>query len=762
VYEIFYPCNTSLTYYFLKGSVLPTKNHRIRFPVIVHPKQKVMKTIFLHFAYLLLLLLVSFHLPAQVIRGFNNIYSDNIRGGHVMFGNTAMAIYSSGSGSTGTVNTGRMNYFTVGSNSTTSIYTNDENNMQFLDIDGDASTARSTSANLILPGGTNSIRFARLYWGARINNSAITTNDANLRSIKVKAPGGSYVSYTAPVAQVDKYAISTTQTVYQSFIDVTSIVAAGMSGTYFVADMAGSTGNMGGGGGYYGGWSIVVVYENPALNWTSIRLYDGYLQVFDGGAVNTRTVALTGLNAPEGTLNANDAYLSVMTWEGDASLAASTGNPLGDYIKINGQIYSDAVNPAANMWNGTISNNGSHVTTRNPAYLNQFGIDIDQINVGGTYGITGGIKEASIEFGTEADQYFPSLFAFSIRMQPPQIQVNKTVADENGNNFVEKNEILTFTINGWDELTATGYAYNARVVDTLTAALEYVPNSMYRWNDTVSNWIPITDAEGDDCSHVGVFNDKTYLFFNVGSGACAATGGTLVQGQQFRVRFQAKALHAVQINNMVRMFAESQSGDEYNDDGFAVIGANQAPLAIRLLAFNGNYNGTTVQLEWKVAGEYNTGYYEIERSTNGFDFATAGVIEVNNTSIQSKTYRFAETVDGAPAVLYYRLKEVEQQGKLFYSSVLKLSNGNLPGKVTLNSANPFSNFIQVQAQLREQSRIDIRITDLSGTVVAVRTFAGMKGNNLVRMDELGHLPNGVYLVQVQTNEGNQTFRVVKQ
>ncbi len=721
-----------------------------------------MKTKILHVASLILFLLISLQLSAQVIRGFNTVYSDNIRGGHVMFGNTAMAIYSSGSGSTGTVNTTLMNRFGTYTNSRTSDVTNDQNNMQFLDIDGDASTARSSSANLILPAGTNTIRFARLYWGARINNTAITANDANIRTIKIKGPGGTYTSYTAPVGQLDKFDISTTSKVYQTYVDITPLVNAGKAGTYTVADIAGSVGNMGGDGGYFGGWTIVVVYENPSLDWTSIRVYDGYLQVFDEGSVTTQSITLTGLNAPAGTLTPADAYLSVMSWEGDAALAQTTGNPLGDYLKINGNIYSNAVNPAANMWNGTISKNGSHVTTKNPSYLNQFGIDIDEIQVGGSFGITGGITSATVEFGTEADQYFPSLFAFSIRMQPPQIQVNKSVTDASGNNFVERNEILTFTIEGWDETTATGYAYNCEVTDTLSAFVTYVPASMKRWDYTLNTWVAITDAVGDDCSHVGTSGGKTYLHFHVGTGSCAATGGTLIQGQKFKVTFQVQALYSVQISNVARMVANSQSGETFTDDAFAVIASNQAPLAIRLLAFNGNYNGTNVQLQWNVNGEYNTGYYEIERSADGITFEVAGRIEVSNTNVEVKTYRFAEIIDGAPSVLFYRLKEVEQNGKLYYSSVLRLSNGNLPGKVTLNSANPFSHFIQVQAQLREQSQIDIRMTNLSGAVVAVRTFTGMKGNNLLRIDQLAHLPNGVYLVHVQTNEGKQTFRVVKQ
>ncbi len=51
---------------------------------------------------------------AQVIRAYGNpVFSDNIRGGHTIFGNTITAVYTSGSGSTGVVNSTAMNDFST-------------------------------------------------------------------------------------------------------------------------------------------------------------------------------------------------------------------------------------------------------------------------------------------------------------------------------------------------------------------------------------------------------------------------------------------------------------------------------------------------------------------------------------------------------------------------------------------------------------------------------------------------------------------------
>ncbi|MGB3153638.1 MAG: hypothetical protein WBB06_03495, partial [Chitinophagaceae bacterium] len=85
--------------------------------------------------------LIGTALKAQVIRPYTNIYSDNIRGGHTIIGNTISAIYSSGSGSTGTINTAQMNDFSTSgtgnyTNGRTSAYGNDNSNIQLVDVDG--------------------------------------------------------------------------------------------------------------------------------------------------------------------------------------------------------------------------------------------------------------------------------------------------------------------------------------------------------------------------------------------------------------------------------------------------------------------------------------------------------------------------------------------------------------------------------------------------------------------------------------------------
>src|SRR5690606_8450547 len=125
---------------------------------------------------------------------------------------------------------------------------------------------------------------------------------------------------------------------------------------------------------------------------------DGFQRVYNSGNPLSTTVTLTGLNVPPGNLSLTDAKMGVLAWEGDANLGA-------DYFMINNVPFSNQMNPVDNPWNGTITENGINVTTKNPHFTNQMALDIDQFYVGTGYNIQPDDDNVTLEFGTEADSY---------------------------------------------------------------------------------------------------------------------------------------------------------------------------------------------------------------------------------------------------------------------------------------------------------------------------------------------------------------------
>ena len=679
-------------------------------------------------------------LPAQVVRPYSVIYSDNLNGGHVIFGNTILAREASA-----------MNYFSIdAATGTTSIYGNDNNNMQFVDIDGVGSTFNSSSADLVLPAGVNTIRYARLYWGGRI-----TTGDSRYSTrmnVSIRKGTGTYVNYSAPLAQVDETVVSgSTHHAYQAYIDVSTFVNANGAGTYTVANIATTTGSVSN-GGYYGGWALVVVYENAALPYSSIRIFDGFLQVYDGGSPVTQSITLTGLNVPSILENPSDASMSVMSWEGDANLAASGSNPNGDYMMINGTKVTNSLNPVNNFWNGTISQNGVHVTTKNPHYLNQMGIDIDQQDVGTGFSFPEGISDIVVEFGTEADQYFPSLFGFTIKSKLPAVFLDKTgTTSLPPYNLLNPNEIITYTISGKN--AGRGHAYQCIITDTIPTGLSFVKGSLRIVQSPGGIAGAKTDADGDDQAMQGTAGGRSFVRFYIGEDATYNQGGLLGEDSTYVVEFQcltppnATAINSV--TNTARIRGVDFKGDPFVDDGTFIIGPQGIPLAVRLIYFSVNLQNQEALLRWSTAAETDNDHFEIERSYDGLNYTRAGSVNGNGTVYDTHDYQFRDPLYGSEERLFYRLRIVDINGRGSYSPVVALLvKSAIPGALAVYP-NPFAGNLTLRLNVAEDVPAQVVIIASNGQTLVSRAIPLNKGSNIVTLNDLGGLPSGWYLAEVR-------------
>ena len=624
------------------------------------------------------------------------------------------------------------------------------------------STTNSSSANLILPGGTNTIKYARLYWGGRINKSVITASPDTLRKIKMRK--GTTVGYSdvlAPAANVDLFSLSNTETVYQTYIDVTAFLQAHGVGTYTIANLPASTGSVGS-GGHYAGWAIVVAYENLSLNYTSVRVYDGFSQIYDTGTPVTQTVVLDGLNVPNNPLIASDALMATMVWEGDGNLGATASNPAGDYLKVNNVAVSNAVNPVTNFWNGTISKDGAFVTgTKNPDYYNQMGIDIDEVNVGNGYGILPNATSVTIEFGTEADQYFPSVFTFAIRMKDPVITLDKTVKDANNNTLVEPNEILTYTLSGTN--IGPGAAYNTVIIDSLPSNITYVAHTLEVVSAPGCTAGIKTDAADNDNAQEGTNAGRDYVKFYIGTGCSGTSGGELDLGINYELKFkvQAPAIPASVINT-ARITANSQAGEQFIDDGTAIISPQGGPLDVKLSSFTAILSNNNGLLTWVSESEINNNHFEIERSDDAVKFEKRGSVAGNGNSSSKKTYTYTDPLNTASKIVYYRLKMVDNDGKYDYSKIIAIRlNGSVNTESFSVYPNPFISDIKVKLSSQEDEIATFRIISFDGREVLSRKVTVQKGENIVVLKDFGTLSNGNYILEVTTATDKYISKITK-
>jgi uncharacterized repeat protein (TIGR01451 family) len=314
--------------------------------------------------------------------------------------------------------------------------------MQLVDVDGDPSTFDSSSARLAVPAGST-VRFAGLYWGARTDagaGGAPAPDPAARATARLGTPAAAGVAVAG--------AITGEGTVvggagYQAFADVTGLVRAGGAGVYTLADVQAGTGE-----NAWGGWSLVVVYENPALPARNLTVFDGYQIV--SPANPAATLSVSGFQTPAS--GPVVTRVGVVGYEGDRGF-------VGDGVRLDGTPLSDALNPADDFFNGTIADGGVDVGGRNPDYANQLGFDADVVHADGI--LPNGATSATVDLSTTGDEYAAGVVVTAIDLYAPDVRLTATAQDLNGGPTVP-GDIVEYRV------TATNAGQDAATGLTLT------------------------------------------------------------------------------------------------------------------------------------------------------------------------------------------------------------------------------------------------------------------------------------------------------
>jgi PKD repeat protein len=187
-----------------------------------------------------------------------------------------------------------------------------------------------------------------------------------------------------------------------------------------------------------------------------------------------------------------------------------------------------------------------------------------------------------------------------------------------------------------------------------------------------------------------------------------------------------------------------------------------AALPVTLRSFSGKTVANDVALAWSTVSENNNMGFAIERATVKDQWTEAGFVKGHNNSSSQQQYSF---IDISPFVndqpLYYRLKQVDFDGKTSYSHTITV-NRNPAQKVSINiSPNPFEGISVLTVQSPAAISGTIRIIDMSGKQLMTKEILLSKGTNTIQLTETRALKPGTYLLQLTIENDIQTFRFVK-
>jgi cephalosporin-C deacetylase len=258
-----------------------------------------------------------------------------------------------------------------------------------------------------------------------------------------------------------------------------------------------------------------------------------------------------------------------------------------------------------------------------------------------------------------------------------------------------------------------GYVINAGK-DTLLMGTVLNLTGFVGVNDTAAASFPVKWEKIDGAGDV-VFSNATNR----------TTTATFSQSGVYRLRFYGYDYSTVNDN---KYFVLS------ND---IVVTVNSL-IPVELKSFSGKVLDKTNELTWVTVSEINNSGFEIERSEDTNRWQRLDFVKGKGNSSQVNKYSFT---DNAPlSINYYRLRQIDVDGKFRYSNTISLIRPKINGVQIF--PNPAADILTIRMDNKDNS--DIKIYDILGRIV----FVNNTKTNETPLN-ISQLAKGAYFIEIK-------------
>jgi hypothetical protein len=189
---------------------------------------------------------------------------------------------------------------------------------------------------------------------------------------------------------------------------------------------------------------------------------------------------------------------------------------------------------------------------------------------------------------------------------------------------------------------------------------------------------------------------------------------------------------------------------QVNNNGGVQLGGLTA-LPVTLVRFETILNNQEVIVKWTTATEINNSHFEIERSNDNINWKVVGKVKGNGNSNSLINYTFTDYLGVFKAPIYYRLHQIDFDGKNEYGPVSVISSikkENI-GKVYPNPANA-----ELKISLNTDS-YQLTILDQTGKMVISKQV-----DSDFEIIDVKDLPNGIYFVKLKNETISENHKIV--
>ena len=191
-------------------------------------------------------------------------------------------------------------------------------------------------------------------------------------------------------------------------------------------------------------------------------------------------------------------------------------------------------------------------------------------------------------------------------------------------------------------------------------------------------------------------------------------------------------------------------------EDFQILGPTNSPFPVNFISFDAKrISQAKVELNWLTAFESNNFGFEVERKF-GFndEFEKVGFVNGNINSQSKQNYKFIDNNNSTDNTTFYRLKQIDLDGKFMYSKIIALNPESEIKTKFVNAVLPTGSAKIFQIQRNSETNLNYSVVSSSGQNVKAKS---MLLNNEINLSELR---SGIYFI-VFENISNSSIQVEK-
>lgn len=236
--------------------------------------------------------------------------------------------------------------------------------------------------------------------------------------------------------------------------------------------------------------------------------------------------------------------------------------------------------------------------------------------------------------------------------------------------------------------------------------------------------------------------------------ASTHTGTGINQFTQFYMNIDPSGPTGDATNYAARFYSNPESTAATLAPGTSFVGLINVPLPVTYTHIEAAKRDNASLVTWGTAFEMNSVGFNIERSNDGKTFTKIGfqnskAINGNSNSVLEYSFTDAKPFAG---INYYRLKQVDKDGKSEYSKIVSVAFDN--AQMVKVYPNPATNMVTVDAA----SVKSIELYNILGQAVNAPVTFGSSSHNI----NTSGLAKGSYTLRIVTDNGTTTQKLILQ